>query len=88
MCFRYSSRYLTTKKMKASVTMITTTPAIATPTFMPVEMPVFVLVGMLFAGRAVVGLNVGFVVPLAIIEDGVADIVGDIAVDEFGGYCT
>jgi hypothetical protein len=68
--------------------MTTTTPAIATPTFMPVEMPVFVLAGMLFAGRAVVGLSVGFVVPLAIIEDDVVDIVEDVAVDEFGGYCT
>jgi hypothetical protein len=55
---------------------------------MPVEMPVFVLAGMLFAGRAVVGLSVGFVVPLAIIEDDVVDIVEDVAVDEFGGYCT
>jgi hypothetical protein len=55
---------------------------------MPVEMLVFVLVGLLFVGRAVEGLSVGVVVPLAVIEDGVVDIEEDVAVDEFGGYCT
>jgi hypothetical protein len=88
MCFRYSSRYLTTRKMRATITISTTTLAIATPTFMPVEMLVFVLVGLLFVGRAVEGLSVGVVVPLAVIEDGVVDIEEDVAVDEFGGYCT
>jgi hypothetical protein len=53
---------------------------------MLVEMPVFALVGMLFAGRAVVGLRVGFVVPLVVIEGGVVDIVEDPTVDEFGRY--